>query len=66
MNFGTFAVGDVTVLLSNGDSVVLASAGAGDYSTTEFVGLTDSRAFTTVLVRVKGKRPGTLRSRAAQ
>jgi hypothetical protein len=49
LNFGTFDGSDVKFLLSNGDSVSLGSTSSG-YSVPDFFGVTDTTAFTSVLL----------------
>ena len=50
LNYGTFNVGNVTFLLSNGDSVTLGSVGNGYETSGGFFGVTDTTAFSSVLV----------------
>lgn len=49
LNYGTATGSNVLIQLSNGDQVTEASTGAG-YSTPNFLGATDTTAFTSVLI----------------
>jgi hypothetical protein len=49
LNYGTFGGSAVTFALSNGDSATQGSTGSG-YSVSDFIGATDSTAFSSVLV----------------
>ena len=49
LDFGTFFGSAVTFTLSNGDTVTLGSTGSG-YAVPDFVGVTDTTPFTSILV----------------
>jgi hypothetical protein len=53
---GTFNSGDVTCKLSNGDTLKLGSTGGG-YALDQFFGVTDTKAFTSILPTIDGSDP---------
>jgi hypothetical protein len=56
LDYGTFLGGNVTFTLSNGDAFTLGSALDG-YATAHFFGVTDTTAFTSVLLTINGSGP---------
>jgi hypothetical protein len=49
-NYGTFDGSSVTFTLSNGDTLTQGSTGSGSYAVPDFLGITDTTAFTSILV----------------